>query len=450
MLSKPKSLDDGVRKMIDKPNAVRENNFKTGSRIIAGTVLGVILVAGVGGWAATAQLSGAVVSQGSVTVDQKLKSIQHRDGGIVSEIAVREGDFVRRGQVLIRLEDAQTKAELSIVRAQLNEHRMRKARLLAERDGLSKIEFPEHSDTGNLETTLIVSGETRLFEGNYAHRESQKKQLELSIEQIGEEIKGLKSQQVSKDNEMALLDKEHKKIKSLADKQLIDTTRIYNSDRDRARLLGEHGEIVAGIARAKNRMGEIRLQIIAIDEAARTEAQRELSLVEPKISELNERKMAIEDRLSRTDIRAPISGTVNELNIHTIGGVITPAEILVTIVPENAKLKVEVRLSPISIEQVSIGQSARLRFTAFNQRTTPELKGEIVHVSPATSSDPKTGETYYLGDVRVPSAELEKLGGEGLLPGMPVEVYVTTGERTALSYFVKPLTDQFNRAFKER
>ena len=436
--------------MIDKPNAVRENNFKTGSRIIAGTVLGVILVAGVGGWAATAQLSGAVVSQGSVTVDQKLKSIQHRDGGIVSEIAVREGDFVRRGQVLIRLEDAQTKAELSIVRAQLNEHRMRKARLLAERDGLSKIEFPEHSDTGNLETTLIVSGETRLFEGNYAHRESQKKQLELSIEQIGEEIKGLKSQQVSKDNEMALLDKEHKKIKSLADKQLIDTTRIYNSDRDRARLLGEHGEIVAGIARAKNRMGEIRLQIIAIDEAARTEAQRELSLVEPKISELNERKMAIEDRLSRTDIRAPISGTVNELNIHTIGGVITPAEILVTIVPENAKLKVEVRLSPISIEQVSIGQSARLRFTAFNQRTTPELKGEIVHVSPATSSDPKTGETYYLGDVRVPSAELEKLGGEGLLPGMPVEVYVTTGERTALSYFVKPLTDQFNRAFKER
>ena len=436
--------------MIDKPNAVRENNFKIGSRIIAGTVLGVILVAGVGGWAATAQLSGAVVSQGSVTVDQKLKSIQHRDGGIVSEIAVREGDFVRRGQVLIRLEDAQTKAELSIVRAQLNEHRMRKARLLAERDGLSKIEFPEHSDTGNLETTLIVSGETRLFEGNYAHRESQKKQLELSIEQIGEEIKGLKSQQVSKDNEMALLDKEHKKIKSLADKQLIDTTRIYNSDRDRARLLGEHGEIVAGIARAKNRMGEIRLQIIAIDEAARTEAQRELSLVEPKISELNERKMAIEDRLSRTDIRAPISGTVNELNIHTIGGVITPAEILVTIVPENAKLKVEVRLSPISIEQVSIGQSARLRFTAFNQRTTPELKGEIVHVSPATSSDPKTGETYYLGDVRVPSAELEKLGGEGLLPGMPVEVYVTTGERTALSYFVKPLTDQFNRAFKER
>lgn len=436
--------------MPNKTTTGKDKTFRIGSRVFAGSVLGILLVGGVGGWAATAQLTGAVVSQGSVTVDQKLKSIQHRDGGIVSEITVREGDFVRSGQILIRLEDAQTKAELSIVRSQLNEHRMRKARLLAERDSLSTIEFPPETDTLSQENIPIINGEARLFAGNFTHRESQKQQLELGIEQIGEEIKGLESQKLSKDNEMDLLDTEHKKIKGLADKQLIETTRIYNSDRDRARLMGEQGEIVAAIARAKTRMGEIRLQIIAVDEAARTEAQRELSIVEPKISELSERRMAIEDRLARTDIRAPISGTVNELNIHTIGGVITPAEILVTIVPEDAKLKVEVRLAPISIEQISVGQPARLRFTSFNQRTTPELKGEIARVSPATSRDPSTGETYYLGDIHVSPAELAKLGGEDLRPGMPVEVYVTTDERTALSYLTKPLTDQFNRAFKER
>ena len=196
-------------------------------------------------------------------------------------------------------------------------------------------------------------------------------------------------------------------------------------------------------------MSEIRLQVIAVDETSRTEAQRELNLVDTKLSEVLERRNAIEDKLARTDIRAPISGTVNELKVHTVGGVVTPAEILATIVPENAKLKVEVRLTPVSIDQVAVGQPAKLRFSAFNQRTTPELKGEVVHVSPATSRDPATGETYYLGHVNVPPSELEKLGDD-LRPGMPVEVYVSTEERTALSYLAKPLADQFNRAFRER
>lgn len=438
-------------RLAGSPQKNPEKSFRIGSRIFTGVTLGFLLVGGVGGWAATAQLTGAVIAQGSVAVDQNLKSIQHRDGGIVSEIAVREGDFVTAGQVLIRLEDAQTKAELSIVHSQLVELAARKGRLLAERDLFDKIEFPMELLASQPEIAVIVNGETRLFNGNQANRESQKQQLELGIEQIGEEIKGLEAQRTSKDDEIALLDVEHQKIKGLADKQLIEGTRVYTSNRDKARLMGERGEIDAAIARAKTRMGEIRLQIISIDENARTEAQRELSLVDTKMSEFQDRRTAIEDRLARTDIRAPISGTVNELNIHTIGGVITPAEILVTIVPENAKLKVEVKLAPVSIDQVSVGRPARLRFSAFNQRTTPELKGQIVHVSPATSRDPATGETYYLGDVSVTLEELAKLGEDGvLLPGMPVEVYVSTEERTAMSYLVKPLTDQFNRAFRER
>src|SRR5690606_23503764 len=333
------------------------DTFKLGRRVLAGSVMGLILLAGVGGWAATAQLTGAVIASGVVAVDQNLKSIQHRDGGIVSDIAVREGDVVKAGQVLIRLEDAQTKAELSIVRSQLIELAARKARLLAERDALEGIEFPATLDLDHPDTAFTVNGERRLFDGNRTNRESQKQQLELGIEQIGEEIKGLEAQRTSKDDEIALLEIEHKKVKSLADKGLVEGTRVYVSDRDKARLMGERGEINAAIARAKTRMSEIRLQIISIDENARTEAQRELSLVETKMSEFNDRRTAIEDRLARTDIRAPISGTVNELNIHTIGGVITPAEILVTIVPENAKLKVERRLAPVSIDQVAVGRS---------------------------------------------------------------------------------------------
>ena len=444
-------MDIGKSGLAGMPPKNANKSFKIGSRVLVGTTLGFLLVGGVGGWAATAQLTGAVIAQGSVTVDQNLKSIQHRDGGIVSEITVREGDFVDAGQVLIRLEDAQTKAELSIVHSQLVEMAVRKARLLAEREGLDRVDFPpEFANSDPEAAAIIVNGETRLFKGNLANRESQKKQLELGVEQIGEEIKGLEAQRISKEDEIALLELEHQKIKGLADKRLIEGTRVYTSDRDKARLKGERGEIDAAIARAKTRISEIRLQIISIDENGRTEAQRELSLVDTKISEFQDRRTAIEDRLARTNIRAPISGTVNELNIHTVGGVITPAEVLVTIVPENARLKIEAKLAPASIDQVSAGQPARLRFSAFNQRTTPELNGKVVHVSPATSRDTVTGETYYLGEIGVTADELAKLGDDMLLPGMPVEVYVSTEERTALSYLVKPLSDQFSRAFKER
>ena len=424
--------------------------FGFGGRVVAGSLLGLLLIGGVGGWAATAELTGAVIAQGQVAVDQNLKSIQHRDGGIVSEIAIRQGDAVAAGEVLLRLEDAQTRAELSIVEAQLIELTARKARLLAERDGLASLDFPPGLDRADPATGFFVNGEERLFAGNRVSRESQKEQLRLGIDQIGEEIEGLQAQLSAKEEEFDLVAAEHEKIKGLAEKRLIEGSRVHASERDRARLLGERGEIVASIARAKTRIGEIRLQILAVDETARTEAQRELGLLETKMSELSDRRVAIADRLSRTDIRAPIAGVVNELNIHTVGGVITPAEVLVTLVPEDARLKVETRLSPASIDQVAVGQRARLRFSAFNQRTTPELAGTVTYVSAATSRDAATGEIYYRGDIEITGAELAKLGGETLIPGMPVEVFISTESRSALSYFAKPITDQVAKAFKER
>ena len=198
---------------------------------------------------------------------------------------------------------------------------------------------------------------------------------------------------------------------------------------------GEKASIDAEIARAKARISEIKLQVIAIDEQARTEAQRELSVIDPKIAELNERRWAIEDRLSRTEIKAPISGTINELAVNTIGGVITPAETLVTIVPKDATLKIEARLAPTDIDQVYLGQSANLRFSTFNQRTTPELRGSVAFVSPATFADKATGQHYYLAEVEVSADELSKLDKKRLLPGMPVEVFMSTEPRTALSFF---------------
>lgn len=439
-----------VQATIGANEGPKQRSFSVRSRVLVGTTVAIFLVGGVGGWAATAELSGAVIAQGVVAVDENVKAVQHRDGGIVSEIFVREGSEVAAGDVLLRLDDAQTRAERAIVKSQLAELAIRRARLLAERDLMEQIDFPEYAELNAPHVASIVAGETRLFEGNRSSRESRKQQLELSIQQIGDEILGVEAQRDSKDREIQLIGAELATTKHLAEKGLIERARLYTVERDTARLSGEQGEIAANIARAHTRIGEIRLQILSIDEEARTKAQEELSVIETRLSELTERETAIEDRLSRTDIRAPIAGTVNELNIHTIGGVVSPAEVLVTIVPLDATLRVEVKFAPATIDQVDVGDAARLRFTSFNHRTTPEIEGMIAYVSPATSQDGDATGPYYLGEVELLPGELKKLPSRGLLPGMPVEVYVQTEPRTALSYLAKPITDQFNRALRER
>ena len=423
--------------------------FRIGGRVYAGAVLALVLVVGVGGWAVLAQLSGAIVATGSVKVDRNLKAIQHRDGGIISEIAVREGDFVRQGQVLLRLDDVQTRAELSIVAAQLIELTARKARLVAERDGQPELHFPDGFAASAPEAAAVAASEINLFRGDRTHRQSQKEQLELRIAQTDREIGGLDAQRVAKVDEIRLVQSENTKLKNLFSKGLIENIRVYTADREAARLDGSRGEVEAGIARARATISEIRLQIIAIDQTARTEAQRELTSVEAKLSELKDRRVAIEDRLARTDIRAPLAGYVNELSVHTIGGVITPAERLITLVPDNATLRIEAKLTPNDIDQVEVGQPARLVFAAFNRNTTPELPGKVVYVSPATTRDTVTGDVYYLADVEITAAARDTLGGRKLIPGMPVEVYIATEQRAAISYLTKPFMDQVKKAFRE-
>jgi HlyD family type I secretion membrane fusion protein len=434
-------------KALSKPG---ENSFPLWPRVLGGLALAIGLVVGCGGWAALAKLEGAVVTAGSVKVDQNLKEVQHRDGGIIKTLAVRQGDLVKDGQILATLDDVQIKAELLIVKAQLAESLGRKARLIAERDNLPSISFAREIQSLTSAPEAIVHGETRLFDGNRLARESQKEQLELSIVQTGEEIKGMEARLSAKKEEIELVGAEREKLQMLFDKKIVDYTRVYSAHRDWARIPGEHGEITASIARAKGRTSEIRVQVIAVDQNASTEAQRDLRIVDAKIVELHERKLAIEDRLSRTEIRAPVAGYVNELFVYTIGGVITPAAKLATIVPEQADLRFEVKISPVDIDQVREGQAARVRLTAFNRTTTPELKAKVTMVSPASARDPSNGQEHYIAYVQLVEDALPHLKGVRLVPGMPAEVYISTQERTAASYLTKPFIDQMNRAFRER
>lgn len=428
-----------------------EPSFSVVPRIVLGLSLSAALLVGVGGWAATTNLNGAIMAPGSITVEQHAKTVQHRDGGVVGAILVRDGQAVRADEVLIRIDDAQTRAELAIVRGQMVELSAKKARLMAERDGLRSIAFPSTLLGGDAETLSILDGESRMFRGNLSSRDSQRQQLELQIGQVAEELAGLIKQKDAKRDELVILTSEHTKLQGLVDKNLFESSKFLPLTRDRHRLTGEQGSLEASVARAKVRMSEIRVQLLAISDTARTEAQKELSVVDAKLAELGNRRIALEDRLTRTEIRSPTAGVLHELKAYTVGGVITPAEVLATVVPEDARLRIEIHIAPASIDQVVVGRPAKLRFTAFNQRTTPEVMGELVYVSPSTTKGAGKDDVHYVGYVEVGRDEWKRLGeGKRLVPGMPVEVHVTTEERTALSYLVKPVLDQFSRTFRER
>lgn len=431
-------------------SAPKRDEFALRGHALFGILLAAGLVVGCGGWAATAQLSGAVIGQGTVKVDQNLKEVQHRDGGTVQAIAVRQGDAVEEGQVLFRLDDVQIRTELSIIRSQIADFSARRARLSAEREGAdTMIDPPGLADLSD-EAAAILAGERRLFEGNRQNRRSRQDLLAITVVQSGEEIKGLEARLTAKREELRLVEAEREKYLSLFKKGFVDGVKVFNINREWTRLLGERGEIEAMIARSELRKNEARLQSAAIEDTARTEAQRELTQVEAKLAEFADRRVAAEDRLSRTDIKAPVSGTVNELSVFTVGGVVTPAARLATVVPRSATLVVEVRIAPSDIDQVRHGQTARLRFAAFARDKTPEIPGVVEHVSPATSRDQQTGATFYVAEIAVGPDALKALDGRRLVPGMPVEVMIQTEARTALSYLVKPVLDHASRTFRER
>ena len=420
--------------------------------LVAAIVVVSVLVVGVGGWAATAVISGAVVASGSVVVDSNVKKVQHPTGGIVGELRVHDGDRVHAGEIVVRLDETVTRANLAIVTKGLGEMMARKARLESERDGLDTITFPAQlvADAGDPDRAAAMDSESKLFNLRKTARSGQKAQLRERVAQLGEEITGLAAQQNSKAKEIALIERELAGVRELWKQNLVQLTRLTALEREAARLDGERGQLVAAAAQAKGKIAETVLQILQIDQDIASDVAKELREVDGKIGELVERKVAAEDQLKRTDIRAPQDGTVFQLAVHTIGGVITAGDPIMLIVPEADNLSVEVKVNPQDIDQLQLNQKAILRFSAFNIRTTPEIEGVVTRISADTSTDQRTGQSYYTVRIAMPPEQIERLGEVKLLPGMPVEAFMQTRDRTMLSYLIKPLHDQFLRAFREK
>jgi HlyD family secretion protein len=406
---------------------------------------------GVGGWAATTELSGAVIAPSLFVVDTNVKKVQHPTGGIVGELNVRDGDLVRAGDILVRLDETQTRAALAIVSNSLDELAARQARLEAERDSLETIAFPPElaGRAGDPHVGRLIGGERKLFDLRRTARDGQKAQLRERIAQLQEEVRGLVAQGISKVREIELIRKELEGVRELWAKNLVSIQRVTELERTAARLDGERGEIVANQAKAKGRASEIELQIIQIDQDLRSEVAKELREIQAKSAELAERKVAAHDQLKRIDIRAPQGGVVHQLAVHTVGGVVGPGETLMLVVPQSDELRVEVRIAPQDIDQIRLGQPATLRLSAFNQRTTPELNGEVSRISADLTQDQKTGAAFYTVRIGLSEREIARLGALRLVPGMPVEAFIQTGERTVLSYLLKPLTDHVAKAFRE-
>ena len=412
----------------------------------------IVLLGGVGGWAATTELSGAVIGSGTLVVDSYTKKVQHPTGGVVGELNVREGAKVKAGDVLVRLDETVTRANLQIVVKSLDELAARQARFEAERDDKERVDFPAElvARVSDTDVARVILGEHKLFELRGTARAGKKAQLNERIGQLRDQIRGLEEQIQAKDRETSFVDQELVGVRELWRKNLVQITRVTTLERDAVRLHGERGALVAAIAEAKGRITETTLQIMQIDQDLRTEVGKELAEIRAKKSELVEKRVTAEDQLKRIDIRAPQDGAVHQLTLHTVGGVIAAGEPIMLIVPANDSLVVEVRIAPHEIDRVSVGQPVLLRFTAFNQRTTPQLNGEVSHVSADVAVDQKSGVSFYVARIAVPEAEFARLGDLKLIAGMPVEAFIQTGQRTVMSYLVKPLSDQLMRAWRER
>ena len=420
--------------------------------VASGLAVMFLLVGGLGVWAASTNIAGAVIGSGVVVVETNVKKVQHSTGGIVGEINVKNGSEVKAGDVLIRLDETLTRTNEQVISKQLDQLLMREARLKAERDGTETIAVPEILAGRSFEAEVaeIVNGEQSLFKSRRESKQGQLAQLEERSAQLLQEAAGIAAQIDAKSREIKLIADELDGLFALEAKQLVTTTKLAALKREKARLEGELGQYDAALAQASGRKTEVALQMARLDQEMRTEVVNELRDAQTKIAELVERKVAAADQLRRVDIRSPQDGVVHQLAVFTVGGIITPGEQIMLIVPQHDRLMIDVKIAPQDIDQVQPGMQARLRFSAFSQQTTPELDGVVTKLAPDLSRDQITGEIYFTARIAIPDEELEKLGSKKLQPGIPVEVHITTEERTALSYLVKPMADQINRAFRER
>lgn len=418
----------------------------------AGLVVLAALFFALATWSVTFALSGAVVAPGAVYTETFSKRIQHQDGGIVAEIIVNDGDEVDEGSLLIRLDDVARRANLGIIVARLDKALARRARLEAERDGLPALRPPsELARRLHLtDTAAALAGEVAIFQARRSALDVRRRLLRERRAQAVQELRGIEDLRTAREREVAIMRQEVAATETLARQSYAPMLRLLAQRRELVEREGLVAQLVASAAQAGARVSEIDMALLQLDEDFMSGALRDLRETEATLVELDERRVQAEEILRRTEIRSPRRGIVHDRQVHTVGAVIRPGETVMTVVPQDDDLVVEARVAPTDIDQVRRGLPAMVRFTTFNRRVTPEISGQVQRVGADVVLDPATRQPYYPVRIFVSRSELAKLGEGNLMPGMPAQVFVQTGERTVISYLLKPVSDQFAQAFRDR
>lgn len=430
-----------------------KRGFSSRWPLILGYLSLLLLVGGFGVWSVTSRLAGAIVASGQIEVDQNRQIVQHPDGGVVDAIEVDEGDTVAAGDILLRLDASQITSELAVVTSQLNETKARRSRLQAERDDADAVAFdPALLEAAETDPAVaeLIAGQKRLFDARLSSLKNEVAQLQKRRGQITSQIDGISAQQVALDSQLALIAKELADQQSLLDRGLAQASRVLSLQREEARLLGTLGELAASKAQAEGRITEIEIEILNRTTQRREEAITLLRDILVQELELQERHNTLSERMSRLDIRAPVSGIVYGLQVHAPRAVIRPAEPILYLVPQDRPLVIAARVEPIHVDQVNVGQDVVLRFPNFDARTTPELSGYVDQISADAFVDEGNSMHYYRAEIVMKDGQSDRLPeGAVLIPGMPVEAYLRTEDHTPLAYLVKPLADYFTKAFRE-
>ena len=423
-----------------------------GKSVFAGSLVMLAFFGGLGSWATLAPLESAAIAQGSISVDSNRKTIQHLEGGIVGKILVRDGDVVKAGQVLIRLDETQARATLELLRGRQIATLALVARLTAERGGKAKIIFPDELVTNRSEPNVAeaIDGETNIFRVRRKTTADRVSIQEHRIAQLEEEIKGLKGQIRAEATQIRLIKDEIKDVKSLVDKGFGRRPRLLALQRRQAEIEGSRSRNRAAIARTKQSISETRIRITELQTEMLNDVLLQLRQAQSELFDLADRIQAAEDVLRRLEIRAQLPGTIVGLQVHTPGGVIGAGERLMDIVPSGDQLVIEAQVDPNDIDVVHVGLKAQVRLSAFNMRETVPVEGVVTAVSADRLSDQRTGQSYYLARIRLTGDLKKVLGDAELQPGMPAEVIIVTGARTTLEYIFKPISASLNRAFREQ
>ncbi|HCT99644.1 MAG TPA: HlyD family type I secretion periplasmic adaptor subunit [Methylococcaceae bacterium] len=415
-----------------------------GMAVLLGTV-GVL-----GTWSYLAPIDSAASASGFVTVKSHSKTVQHLDGGIVKELIVKDGDIVNEGDVLLTLDGAEIKAQLEILRGQQITFAAQVARLSAERDGLSQVLYP--AEVQNLSDARVVEAqqsENQIFRARKNAHDGEVSVLNQRISQLNSRIQGLDGQKNSKQALKTSYTEEAKDLRELLAEGFADKQRLRDLERSLAAAVGEIASLSAEIASSEMQIGETRLQILQIQKQFQEEVANKLSEVQAQLYDINQRLTATTDKVNRIQIKAPSGGRVMGLSVHNVGSVITPGRPILDIVPQGEELVIDARVSPMDIDRVHVGLVAEVRFSAFKQALTPKMQGKLINLSADKLTDERTGAPYYSAKIEITPDSYAKLGNLELLPGMPADVLINTGERTVFEYLMQPITNAFARAFIE-